>query len=276
MPAGPGVIGRALATPPPGSVTPSPYPTPPPPPYQTTPPPPPPPTPPAFPASSPAAFSGQWNAPPAGATKKSSTWIPLAAAAAVFVLVLGALGVWWILKKDDSSTTSVASSTSTTRETATTTKSRPPRTTTPTIPNSDSFEAQLFAVLPASYDDGACEAAHPPAPGALATIDCGAANVPTGPQIARYSLFADQGALDQHFSDAIAQNSELVKCPGSDLDSPTAWFYNANPDDLAGQVACGVYEGNQDVTWTKNVDLVLADAQGPNLDELHQWWNDFG
>ncbi len=267
----PGAIGTGLAAPPGGSVTPSPYPTPPP--YHATPPPPPPPTPPAFPASSPAAGSGQWNPPPPGGpTKKSTAWIPLAAAAAVFALVLGALGVWLVLKKDES-TSSVAATTSTTRET--TTRSRPPRTTTPP-PNPDSFDSKLFAVLPASYDDGACQAAHPPATGALATVDCTETNVPTGPKVARYSLFADQATLDEHFKEAIAQNSELVKCPGSDLDSPTAWFYNANPDDLAGQVACGVYEGNQDVTWTKDADLLLADAQGPNLEELHNWWNDFG
>jgi serine/threonine-protein kinase len=255
---------------------PAPYPTPQPtpPPYQTTPPPPPPPTPPAFPASSPAAFAGQWNPPPPGGpTKRGTAWIPLAAAAAVFALVLGAVGVWLVLRKDESPASSVAATTSTTRET--TTRSRPPRTTTPP-PSTDSFDSKLFAVLPASYDDGACQAAHPPATGALATVDCTDTNVPTGPKVARYSLFADQATLDEHFKEAIAQNSQLVKCPGSDLDSPTAWFYNANPDDLAGQVACGVYEGNQDVTWTNDADLLLADAQGPNLEELHNWWNDFG
>lgn len=243
-----------------------------PPPYQVTPPPP---TPPAFPASSPAGFHGQFHTPqPAGPKPKSTTWIPVAAAAAVFVVVLGAFGVWWVLKKDDSSNRSVAATTSTTRET--TTRSRPPRTTATPPPESESFDARLFAVLPASYDEGACEAVRPPATGALATVDCTETNVPTGPRIARYSLFADQKTLDEHFQDAIAQNSELVRCPGSDLDSPTAWFYNANPDEVAGQVACGVYEGNQDVTWTKDADLLLADAQSDNLEDLHKWWNDFG
>lgn len=92
----------------------------------------------------------------------------------------------------------------------------------------------------------------------------------------RYSLFADQAALDAHFSDAIAQNSEVVRCPGSDVDSPSAWNYTDTPDQKAGQVACGTFEGNPDVTWTKDEDLLLADAQGSNLDELHQWWNDIG
>ena len=54
---------------------------------------------PAQPASGP-----HWHTPPPGAPgKKSTTWIPLAAAGGVFVLVLGALGAWWAFKRDDSS-----------------------------------------------------------------------------------------------------------------------------------------------------------------------------
>jgi len=75
----------------------------------------------------------------------------------------------------------------------------------------------------------------------------------------------------------LAQNSELVKCPGSDVDSPSAWSYNSSAnDEKAGQVACGTYDGNPDVTWTKDSDLLLADAQGQNLDQIHEWWNNVG
>ena len=255
MPGIAGAIGTVLA-PPPGAVTPSSYQTPPP-------------TPPAFPAAAPAAFAGQWNTPPR--KPKSTAWIPLTAAAAVFVVVLGAFGVWWVLTRDDSNARGVAAGASTTRET----KSRAPRTTAPSA-NPEPFENKLFSALPASYDDGACQPARPPATGALATVDCAETKVPTGPTVARYSIFADQETLDQHFKQAIAQNSELVRCPGSDLDSPTAWNYNANPDELAGQVACGTYNGSPDVTWTNNADLLLADAQGPNLEDLHNWWNQYG
>ncbi len=47
-------------------------------------------------------------------------------------------------------------------------------------------------------------------------------------------------------------------------------------DEIAGQIACGTYNDSPDVTWTKDADLLLADAQGPNLEDLHKWWNDFG
>ena len=211
-----------------------------------------------------------WTPPPTRPAGKSTMWIPLAAAGGVFVVVLGALGAWWAFKGDDSPDQGMPTATTTTPETTT---SRAPRTTT--SKNPDSLDAKLLALLPSGYDSGACEAVHPPAVGALATVDCGETNLPTGPKIARYSLFEDQATLDEHFKDAIAQNSALVKCPGSDLDSPTAWHYNANPDEVAGQIACGTYKDNPDVTWTKDADLLLADAQGPNLDELHKWWNDF-
>jgi serine/threonine kinase PknH len=191
----------------------------------------------------------------------------------VLILVLGGLGAWWAFKGDDSSVQATSTSTSTKARAPIT--SAAPRTTA-IDPNSP--DSKLLGLLPADYDEGICKPVHPPAPGALATVDCGKTNSPGGPAVTRYSLFPDQATLDANFKDAIAQNSELVKCPGSDLDSPTAWNYNDNtdPDQKAGQVACGTFEGNPDVTWTKDADLVLADAQGPNLDELHQWWNEEG
>ena len=45
------------------------------------------------------------------------------------------------------------------------------------------FDSKLLAVLPASYDDGACEPVHPPVTDALATVDCGETNQPTGPKV---------------------------------------------------------------------------------------------
>jgi serine/threonine kinase PknH len=32
------------------------------------------------------------------------------------------------------------------------------------------------------------------------------------------------------------------------------------PDQLDGQVACGSYHGNPNLTWTKDADLPLVDA----------------
>jgi serine/threonine-protein kinase len=202
-------------------------------------------------------------------------WIPIVAAAVVFVVVLGALGIWWLVKPGESSSsggTTTATTTSTTEPE--TTRTRPSRTTT--AAPSQSFGSKLMALLPPGYGSEACKEAHPPAPGALATVDCTAPSTPGGPANARYSLFADQATLDSHFDAAIGENSTLVQCPGSGVDSPTTWHYTDTPANVEGRIACGTYNNNPDVTWTKNSDLLLADAQGPNLDDLHNWWLKYG
>jgi serine/threonine protein kinase len=237
-------------TPPPYQWTPTPAPTPPRPVAFHTPPPYPP------------------GPPPAG---KGVPWIPIAAAAAVVVLVLGALGIWLLVKPDDSSSTGMPTTTATETETT----RRTPRTTTPRE-DPESFDSKLMAVLPRGYNDGVCHVAAAPATGALATVDCGPASPTGGPISARYSLFADQATLDRHFDESVAQNSEVLQCPGSGVDSPTTWHYTQTPDKVEGRIACGTYNDNADVVWTKNADLLLADAQSDNLEALHNWWLKFG
>jgi serine/threonine protein kinase len=274
-----------------------------PPPHRSTPTPTPPPagmpTPPPYPAARPVAFHTPY--PPTGGppvsgptwttappppprsgpqpkrTGRGVPWVPIVAAGALFVLVLGALGIWWLVRPDDSSSSGMATTTTTETEPTETTETtrRTPRTTTPTQ-DPESFDAKLLAMLPRGYDDDACQAVHPPATGALATVDCGAASPIGGPASARYSLFADQLTLDTHFDESIAQDSELLPCPGSGADSPTTWHYTATPDKVEGRIACGTYNNNADVVWTKNADLLLADAQGTNLEDLHNWWLKFG
>jgi serine/threonine-protein kinase len=193
-------------------------------------------------------------------------WVPIAAAVGVFVLVLGALGVWFLLKPDESSSSSRATTTSAGVPEPTET-TRPPRTT-----GAQSFDARLMAVLPHGYDDSTCRPVHPPATGALATVDCTQSLVDGGPANARLSLFADQATLDTHFDVAIKENSALIQCPGSGVDSPTTWHYTETPDDVEGRIACGTYHDGPDLVWSKNSDLLLGDAQGPNMDDLHNWW----
>ncbi|MGV0795181.1 serine/threonine-protein kinase [Mycolicibacterium sp. XJ1819] len=195
-------------------------------------------------------------------------WTALVAAAAVFVLALGALGAFFVVKRDDGVSSSGSA-------TSTRTAAPTPRRSTPdTTPAR--FDSRLMALLPRGYADGVCKPAHPPASGALATVDCGPASRGGGPQSARYSLFADQQALDGAFDQSAAANSTLTQCPGSGVDSPTTWHYTDTPDKVEGRIACGVFNDRQDVTWTKNADLLLGDAQGTNLEGLHSWWLEFG
>jgi serine/threonine-protein kinase len=133
-----------------------------------------------------------------------------------------------------------------------------------------------MALLPPGYDNAACQEVHPPATGALATVDCGQSSTPGGPSNARYSLFADQATLDAHFDGAVKENSELFQCPGSGIDSPTTWHYTKTPANVEGRIACGTYNNGPDLVWSKNSDLLLADAQSPNMDDLHKWWLKYG
>jgi len=220
-----------------------------------------------------------WTAPPASprppSKGKGIPWIPIAAAAAVFVLVLGALGIWFLVKPDDSSSTATPTTTSATATEPTETTRRTPRTTAPTVAP-DSFDAKLLGLLPRGYDEGVCQPSHPPVPGALATVDCGAASPIGSAKSARYSLFADQALLDTAFDATIAPYAPLLRCPASDLDSPTTWHYTDTPDQIAGRIACGTYQDKPGVTWTKNADLLLGDALSDNLEDLHNWWLKFG
>lgn len=199
-------------------------------------------------------------------------------AAAVIVLALVAVGIWLVVKPGDSTSGPVASSP--TSSAGETTPSREPtrrtRTSTAAPPPSESYDQQLMALLSAGHDSSNCQPVSPPAASALATVDCSQTTMPNGPAFTRYSLFGDQAALDAAFQEAIGVNSELLQCPASGIDSPTTWHYTETPDEVAGQIACGTYNDNPDVVWTNNGSLLLADAQGPNLDDLHNWWLEFG
>jgi serine/threonine kinase PknH len=282
-----------LMTPPPAgaprSVTPPPqYPTPPPAAASYTPPPTAPPVPPQGPTG-PAAFTtpypptggppgggAPWGPPtgpqPSGPRKTNTGLIVGLAAAAVVVIVLAGIGIWAVTRSGSASNKAAPTTTTTTTTTRTTTT----RSTTTSTGTATASDSRLINLLPAGYSITACEPVHPPASGALATVDCGRNTEPGGPEKARYSLFGDLAALNAQFDASIKLDSELLQCPGNTLKSPTTWHYQNAPDKPAGQIACGTYEGGPDVTWTKEAELLYGDAQGPNLDQLHQWWFDHG
>ena len=245
------------------------------------PPPPPggPPPPPGGPPPPPGGPPPGWAPPPGppGSGGAKTPLILLLSAAAVFVVALGAFGIWWLVKPDDSAPGPVATRTSAPSET---TRSREPtrrtRTTTAAPPRTASFDAQLMALLSTGHDSSNCEPISETAGTALATVDCGPATTAEGPKSTRYSLFADQAALEAGFDGAVEVNSELLPCPGSGTDSPTTWHYTETPDQVAGLIACGIYNDRPDVVWTNDASLLLADAQGPDLDVLHAWWLQYG
>jgi serine/threonine kinase PknH len=225
-----------------------------------------------------------WQPPPSGpmpsAQPPKRNWVPIIIAAVIaFVLVLGGVVAAVMLMGKDHKTNQPETSTTTTTTSRTTTSSSKPRPTTTkpttTTPGQTGASARLLSLLPDGYGPGACKPIDPVTE-ALATVDCEKNTNPGGPDVARYSLFADQATLDRHFDTAAKEDDQLLSCPGSNVQSPTTWHYTSTPDKVEGQVACGTYKGGPDVLWTRNGDLMLADAQGSDLAALHQWWLKYG
>lgn len=216
-----------------------------------------------------------WNSPPPGPNpqgSKKTPWIPIVIIGGVLVLLLGAVGTFFLTRSDTADgpkPTVTTSKKSTERERPSTTRTTPSRTSEP---GAGGFDEQLRALIPPGYPISACTTASPPAPGALATVDCTQSTQPGGPEIARYSLFADKDLLIRRFNESLTENDETLRCPNFDQDSPADWNYEKDPDVVAGQVACGTYQGNADIMWTQYDGLVLADVQSKSLDDLHAWW----
>ena len=102
-------------------------------------------------------------------------------------------------------------------------------------------------------------------------MDCDGNSEPGGPTNSRYSLFADPNALARHFQLSVNEDS-AAPCPGDSGATPGTWHYDATPNQTAGSVACGTYKGTPDLIWTNDSQLILGDAEGPDLDAVHQWW----
>lgn len=215
--------------------------------------------------------------PPSPGGGSKGPMIAFLAAGAAILLTLAGLGIWLAVRPDEA-TTSAASQTGS--SSAPTTSSREPtrrtRASTTAPAPSASYDQQLMGLLSGGHDSSNCEPAAPPAAGAVATVDCTQAITPGGPAFTRYSLFDDKTTLDAAFQEAVAVNSELLQCPSSGVESPTTWHYTETPDQVVGQIACGTYNDNADLVWTNNEVLLLADAQGPDLEDLHSWWLEFG
>jgi serine/threonine-protein kinase len=217
------------------------------------------------------------GATPPGQKPKGGNKGPLIAIGAivgVIVLALAAIGIFLLVKPEDhkAAPTTPTASTSKTPERSTATRTRTTTDEPTPTDNPDSFQAKLMALIPTGYPTSVCQAASPPSPGALATIDCDKSVQPGGPEAARYSIFADKDQLILHFNESLKENEETLRCPGADADSPIDWNFKANPDDVAGQVACGTYKGNADVMWTQYDQLLLADVQSTDMNSLHDWW----
>jgi serine/threonine kinase PknH len=141
--------------------------------------------------------------------------------------------------------------------------------TTTTKPGSNAM-GKLMGMLPKGYDTNTCGPVDNPPQDSLATLDCGQNALPNGPTGARFSLYPDQTTLNSHFETG-AGADQIQPCPGG-LDSPGNWHYNSTPDQAAGRIVCGTYQGKMDLMWSDNKTLMLGDLQGTDLESLYDFW----
>jgi serine/threonine protein kinase len=222
-------------------------------------------------------LSGPW--PPAGPQKKRN-WVAVAVVAAVVVAVAGVATVVVLLlnkpsntKGNNASGPGTSSGRSSPEDTPTNSKTR--TSTSSTRPSTTAASTRLMGLLPEGFDESTCKPVTP-ADDALATVACGASSNPGGPRSARFSVFPDQQKLDQMFELAIGSGDGLLVCPDSTGEAPTTWHYQETPDTVEGQVACANSDGSPSVLWTRNEDLLMGDAQGADLNSVHEWWVEFG
>jgi len=125
--------------------------------------------------------------------------------------------------------------------------------------------AKLFALLSGGYTPADCQAGkqYPEDP-FLARLGCGRNSQPGGPNAATYSLYGNVADLNKTFD----QYGASIPCPGTSNPGPTAW--------PGGMVKCGhgfyPQQSQSMVTWTRAADLVVVNAQGPDLASLYAWW----
>jgi serine/threonine kinase PknH len=175
------------------------------------------------------------------------------AVAAVVAIVLGGVGIWWLVAKRDSSSTSM------------------PTTTVRSTTAVTAYDSQLKELLPSGYDSTACGFVDPPIAQALSTVECGRNSSAGGPVTARYSLFPDRVTLNDQFREIVKDDEQWVPCPGGALDSPTMWRNSS--DQLAGELACGIYDNEPNIAWTDESKLFLGDVRSDgSLAQLYGWW----
>jgi serine/threonine protein kinase len=220
--------------------------------------PPPPPGPPSRSNSSAAPIDEQAPDRPAAQRKR---WPLVAAAGLVTVVALAAVGIWLM--------TNLAGQ-------------QPPKagggkTPAPSSQGPSSDQARLLSLLPPGYLAGVCTPATPESGSiwvnVIAMVSCGQNTQPGGPSHATYGLFPTPDRLKKAFTNDIG-NVSLVNCPGEGT-SPVSWHYDQTPNEMAGLIACGTYNGHPNVVWTNDEKLMLSDVTGDpaTVEDLHTWWD---
>lgn len=135
-------------------------------------------------------------------------------------------------------------------------------------------EQRIVSVLPIGFAANSCRTAGTPPAESVASLDC-----LNGSTQGRFSLFVGPDSMNRAFQHDLTKYGSghpPPPCPGLD-DSPANWHYAVTPDQTAGQIVCGIFEGTPAIEWTRNRQLLLLDVHsGADVNSLFQWWGRFG
>lgn len=193
----------------------------------------------------------------------------LALLAAAGLLTAGLIGliIWGVSGRDE---TASAPATSVAEQPASSSSELPP---TPSRTPSAPPEAVL-RLVPIGYPEKTCTPDTGVPPGALAAVTCGPNTDAGGPRVGRYTLVADLPALQALFTEITASTRQQI-CPGN-IQSPGPWRHNATPDQIAGQLYCGVRDdGTPIIAWTDDARLILSVVDSAPGGEVaaFKWWS---
>ena len=142
-------------------------------------------------------------------------------------------------------------------------------------------EQKIAALLPAGFSPSFCKTASDPIPplDAVASLQC-TGSTAGGPTTGRFTLWPDAGTMNDQFQTQTV-GSPLwtpTQCPGVGA-SPANWNYTESPDQVAGQMLCGSFQGAAppNIEWTRESQLLTLDVGGASdIETLFQWWGGSG
>ncbi|MGA7053163.1 MAG: hypothetical protein WBZ37_18225 [Mycobacterium sp.] len=141
-------------------------------------------------------------------------------------------------------------------------------------------EQKIANLLPSGFAPSLCRTASDPIPPleAVASLQCTASAGSGGPTTGRFTLWPDADTMNDQFQTQ-AVGSALwapAPCPGVGA-SPGNWNYTESPNQVAGQMICGFFQGSPNIEWTRDSQLLTLDvAGGTDIDGLFRWWGGSG
>jgi hypothetical protein len=136
-------------------------------------------------------------------------------------------------------------------------------------------ETKIANLLPAGFSPSLCKTASDPIPplDAVASLQC-TGSTAGGPTTGRFTLWPDAGTMNDQFQTQTVGSALWVpsQCPGVGT-SPVNWNYTESPDQVAGQMLCGSFQGAPNIEWTRESQLLTLDVGGASdIESLFQWW----